>query len=409
VALENEPELTDVRVALERNPLGEREHPIFICYRQSDGKRYARWIYSTLVKSLRAGGDDALIYFDQTAPATSDWTAVHRPALERASSLVVIVTPGLYAELGDHDWVHKELNWWLQHRNIAPILIDATGEGERWIPQKIRSRWSRTQRINLDPGLWAQSDGEDLEEIRAQVGQQILGAVSGSRFEVVAQDLAQARRANRLLVAFATALVALVVGAVYLWISASKASASALEAKRLAQTQRTEALHILEWVVAETIHFPPDRSDLTDDGKSIVRGLLSRLDTLGFRGQIIIEGHLGVFCVESYQPGVGEIKLAPDNTPISECDFYPGTSEYSLALSDRLAESLKDLIATLPSRQVIDVRTLAYGKERPFESYPTSGTAREWNRIAMHNNGIKIMLTEAPPKDEADVERRLRR
>jgi hypothetical protein len=189
------------------------EHPVFICYRQLDGKRFARWIYNALVESLKARGDDTLVYFDQAAPATSDWTAIHRPALERACCLLVILTPGLYAELDD-DWVHKELDWWLAHRKVTPILVDTTGEGERWIPRKIKSRWPLAQRVDLDPELWVQANEEELEQIRAQVGQQILGAMRGSRFDVAAEDFERVRRLRR--AATVAAILAVAAGLAYL-------------------------------------------------------------------------------------------------------------------------------------------------------------------------------------------------
>ena len=77
--------------------------PIFICYRQVDGKRYARWIYAALTNLLAARQDESPVYFDQTSPATIDWTSIHGPALERACALVVICTPGLLADHGKHD------------------------------------------------------------------------------------------------------------------------------------------------------------------------------------------------------------------------------------------------------------------------------------------------------------------
>jgi tetratricopeptide (TPR) repeat protein len=190
------------------------EHPVFICYRQSDGKRYARWIYSTLEESLKGCGDGTPVYFDQAAPATSDWTAVHLPALEQACCLVVIATPGLCADLGGDDWVQKELDWWLKHRKAAPILIDAFGEGDRWIPRKIKSRWPLAQRVNLDRDLWAQANEEDHQQIRAQVGQQIIGVIKGSRFEVAAQDFQRKRRMKR--VAMVAPIMAAAAGLVYL-------------------------------------------------------------------------------------------------------------------------------------------------------------------------------------------------
>jgi len=168
-------------------------HPIFICYRQIDGKDRAGWVYETLVKGLDACGDKTFVYWDQVAPATSDWTAIHQPALQRACCLIVILTPGLCVELGGDDWVHKELDWWLGHRKAAPILVDTTDQEGRWIPPKIKSRWPREQRVNLAPDLWKQAKKEEQEQHRAQVAQQLIGAIKDSGLEVLEQIHARAR------------------------------------------------------------------------------------------------------------------------------------------------------------------------------------------------------------------------
>lgn len=190
------------------------EHPVFICYRQQDGKGYARWIYSALVEGLRACDDPTDVYFDQVAPAASDWTAIHKPALEQACCLIVILTPGLYSDLGANDWVHKELDWWLENRKkVPPILVDAINGDDRWIPKKIKSRWPRAQRVNLAEDLWAQAEEEDRQQIRDQKVQQILEAIKGSRFEVLEQVGERARRVKRRLrVAAIAAAVAVAVG-----------------------------------------------------------------------------------------------------------------------------------------------------------------------------------------------------
>ena len=120
-------------------------------------------------------------------------------------------------------------------------------------------------------------------------------------------------------------------------------------ANRLAQTQKAEALHILEWVVAETVHWAPDKSDvkyLSEEGLAILGGLINKLDALGFRGDIIIEAYT--------------------------------SDEDGLAAADRAASSLKELISTLPRPRGIDIKTAAYAPARPAG-----------------RNGIRIVLIEA--------------
>jgi WD40 repeat protein len=193
--------------------------PVFLCYRQIDGKRHARWLFSTLRESLEERGEDPDIYFDQTAPATTNWKALHGPALERARAIVVICTPGFYADQGPEDWVHRELDWWLHNRFVAPIVVDTTGEGTRWLPEKLKSRWPDAQRVNLDPDLWERSPLEEAATAKRQVASQILGGIASSEISVVHEDLAKSRRLNRRLWISAVALSILSIGlaaAIYL-------------------------------------------------------------------------------------------------------------------------------------------------------------------------------------------------
>ena len=113
--------------------------PVFICYRQVDGTKIARWLFETLHgQRLPAMGDAATeeevasldVYFDQTAPAVGDWKAIHQPRLRTSQAMIVVCTPGSFQRLDEkNDWVHLEIDWWLKNRKVAPILIDATGEG----------------------------------------------------------------------------------------------------------------------------------------------------------------------------------------------------------------------------------------------------------------------------------------
>jgi len=112
--------------------------PIFICYRRVDGGAAAQRLYEMLNKWQTAGLDGATVqldvYLDIATPGVADWQSWHRPYLEKARALVVICTPGAKIDEGPNDWVHRELDWWLEHRQTAPIVIDPLNEGARYIP-----------------------------------------------------------------------------------------------------------------------------------------------------------------------------------------------------------------------------------------------------------------------------------
>ena len=151
---------------------------IFLCYRQVDGSKAAKWLYEKmsgqLIKMTDADQLEIKVYLDLASPAISDWRALHQPTLERARALLYVCSPGAFAKLGAKDWVHKELDWWLTHRTTAPILIDITGEGDRWIPESIKNRWPNCQRVPLLLDEWQRQPEEERQEIEAGVLSRIL-------------------------------------------------------------------------------------------------------------------------------------------------------------------------------------------------------------------------------------------
>jgi hypothetical protein len=152
-ALRPEPPSNDATV---RQRLYEMaEWLVFLCYRQTDGAPTAEWL-NQILKGQKLYSEASeepptlAVYFDVAAPAVSDWHEFHGRALERARALLVVCTPGSAHEFGANDEVHKEIDWWLKNRKTAPILIDATGEGQRWVPEKIQQRWPYAQLVKVD-------------------------------------------------------------------------------------------------------------------------------------------------------------------------------------------------------------------------------------------------------------------
>ena len=188
-------------------PTPRKTIPIFLCYRQSDGRSTATWLYQALHETtlIEGDADSALeVYFDQAA-AYSDWTKIHLPSLRRARAFIAVCTPGAYAETPKVDWVHEEIRWWLRHRTTAPIVVDATGEGDRWVPERIKRRWPNAQRIVVRPESWRP---EDREAIEARTVHSIREGLRLSERRVLFEDLEEKRRQLLATVSLAVATVA---------------------------------------------------------------------------------------------------------------------------------------------------------------------------------------------------------
>jgi hypothetical protein len=227
--------------------------PIFICYRQTDGKIAAARIYELLNKqpvplpnAPEADEEFPLldVYFDQAAPGVEDWTAVHEPYLKRARAIIVICTPGSKLDEGEDDWVHREIGWWLENREMAPILVDPLGEDLRYVPNSIATKWPNAQRIRLIESDWDGLSDDERRSLNNRVRIRFLGAIvpSGEAFyrQELEQDrerAAKLRRTRRTVVLSVVGLLVVLGVAVwtfYLKNLADQAASRAQEEQRLA-------------------------------------------------------------------------------------------------------------------------------------------------------------------------------
>ncbi|MEM6926389.1 MAG: CHAT domain-containing protein [Myxococcota bacterium] len=219
----------------------------FICYRQIDGDRAARWLYDNLQgATVPVEGESRVLeaYLDKAVPAVPDWQDVHGDALAGAKALVLVCTPGLFARIDDNDWVHKEIDWWLEQRDVAPVLVDASGEGARWIPKAVRRRWPNAQWITVDPEAWEGLSPSERETRQHDALSRILGGIAVTSTQTHRAELRRQVRVNRQL-RLALGLLALVLVAL---VATGGAAArwSYQTALQKAESERQLAMSFLE-------------------------------------------------------------------------------------------------------------------------------------------------------------------
>lgn len=227
--------------------------PVFICYRQDDGKEAASLVYDLLhqqqVTSTTQSGEETFIldvYFDQAAVAGKDWTEIHQPYLKTARAFIIICTPGAKLNVGKNDWVHQELNWWLQNNETAPILIDALGTEERYVPDAIAERWPNAQRVRVVYDEWQKLSPEELKVAQERTRDRLIGGIANSGELYLLQELERRKKqseqlqtalsrqqtlSDRFRMAFIGAVVLLIaaVGAIYF---ANSQRTSAIQSKQ---------------------------------------------------------------------------------------------------------------------------------------------------------------------------------
>ena len=188
----------------------------FICYRRTDGQTAAEWLFENFdgQKVTKVGTDSPQtlsLYLDLNSPAVSNWVSVHRPALELARVMFVVCSPGAFAKQGNDDWVHRELEWWLKNRDSAPILIDTTGEGDRWVPTQIKKRWPHAQRVEVRTEYWNGIGLSEKQKEEKRTVQRLTEGIALGSAQVVHEELVSKRRMVRRLALLAI-LLALAVG-----------------------------------------------------------------------------------------------------------------------------------------------------------------------------------------------------
>ena len=237
-----------------------KEIPVFICYRQADGREAAFWLYKHLngrrlpnVVYETAEQESTLsVYLDTAAPAVSDWHDLHLPSLQRSRAMLLVCTPGIATRLDKDDWVHMEVEWWLNHRNTAPIIIDTTGEGHRWLPKTVKARWPNTQRVDVCLDEWESLPEDEIvlrrDIVLERITSGIVASESGIHFDELEKEKRRTRKTKVALWAMSVALVLAVIATGisirFERLAASRqqiADANAVAAKRSAENARKNA------------------------------------------------------------------------------------------------------------------------------------------------------------------------
>lgn len=218
--------------------------PIFICYRQADGKVAAARIFALLHERAVPTASDGTaepvldVYFDQAAPGVGDFTTVHESFLKRARAMIIICTPGAKLHEGPDDWVQREIDWWLANREVPPILVDPLGADLRYVPDAIAKKWPNAQRIRLIEADWDRLPEADRVALDDRVRNQFLGAIvpSSDMFyrQELEQDRARTARLQRVrwsLTALAAVLVLVIGAAVWIYNLRNISEAARIEAE----------------------------------------------------------------------------------------------------------------------------------------------------------------------------------
>jgi hypothetical protein len=165
--------------------------------------------------------------------------------------------------------------------------------------------------------------------------------------------------------------------------------------ENLARTQSSRLYGSISWAINQDGSYDPDEEAFSDRRLAIVQQLLARLRSLGFRGAIKLESHLGEYClvgnsVDGYQP-------APPDLPVSQCSLIGHPLQELPSLGQRQSIAFANFLDTSPLLENGDIRIeiVPHRFSRPRVNYPPQYAdvlAGRWNRVAAANNRVEIRL-----------------
>lgn len=161
----------------------------------------------------------------------------------------------------------------------------------------------------------------------------------------------------------------------------------------------------LEWSANQFASYGATEIPLGDQRLDLIEGLVRQLRSVGFLGEIQIDSHVGDFC---YVRGAdGDLRFAPGDVAMSECDRVGLSAEDARAWSAKQSVAFANYLAALEQGEGQDIRisVIAHGNTSPLYSYPApsaENTAGEWNSVAQQNNRVQVRLVataaaEGPP------------
>ena len=153
------------------------------------------------------------------------------------------------------------------------------------------------------------------------------------------------------------------------------------------------ALGAVEWALNRSASYGFDEIPLGDERLELVEGLADRLLELGFSGEVVVETHVGDFCMTVVDGGY---HLAPAEIDLADCTRvgyeYPEAVDLGLRQSVAFANFVR--IAEARTNGRIRYSVISRGNAEPLVPYPAPSavTAGDWNAVARVNNRVEIAL-----------------
>ena len=155
------------------------------------------------------------------------------------------------------------------------------------------------------------------------------------------------------------------------------------------------AVAAVEWGVNQSGRYTFGEIPLGDVRLALVEGLVQHLLDMGFAGRLVLETHVGNFCMVG--GGSAGYDLAPPILIAEQCEQigFDSTEAYEMGLQQSVAFANFVNTVDVESGGTIQISIFSRGNTEPLIPYPltTPGiTAGFWNEIAAQNNRVEISI-----------------
>lgn len=183
-------------------------------------------------------------------------------------------------------------------------------------------------------------------------------------------------------------------------VDAATAQRSEMRTQLAQERNQTQSRFIdaLQWAVNEAARVGYDEAAFNSARLEQLTELLTHLASLGFRGTVRMESHLGEFCLVSDETGI--YRLADPSLPMDACTIIGHPLDDSTFVGDRQTVDFANFLAGSPlvNQTGIDVEVVAHDRNESIARvpYPSgAASAGEWNQVAGLNNRVEFSVVSA--------------
>lgn len=152
----------------------------------------------------------------------------------------------------------------------------------------------------------------------------------------------------------------------------------------------------LDWAMNQTLAYPYDEIALDKARLDTVDALLERLAGSGFKGKVVLQTHVGEFCLlGNAERGY---RLPPPELPIDKCDFVGNPVQLTDTPATHQSLQFANFYNSTPylaDGSPIKLEIAAMLRSTPLVDYPArtgDTTALDWNTAAAKNNRVILRL-----------------